>query len=160
MLIARAARAPDTSMLAADFDRTASVRRWLWATVALVLLMVMVGGATRLTGSGLSITEWRPVSGALPPLSAAEWQAEFDRYRAIPSMNCSTRACRCPNFSSFTWWSGAIAARPLFGLFYLAGFLWFAVRRAVSLAQTLILFGMGLLLALQGAVGWSWWRRA
>ena len=55
---------------------------WLWTVAALVILMVLVGGATRLTGSGLSITQWRPLSGALPPLSEADWAAEFARYQA------------------------------------------------------------------------------
>ena len=64
-------------------DRRA-VRLWLLAVAALVFAMVVVGGATRLTESGLSITEWQPVTGALPPLSDAAWQAEFEKYKAIP----------------------------------------------------------------------------
>ena len=60
------------------------IRLWLYAVAALVFAMVLVGGATRLTESGLSITEWKPVTGALPPLSEAQWQAEFEKYQAIP----------------------------------------------------------------------------
>ena len=60
------------------------VRVWLWSVAALVFLMVMVGGATRLTESGLSITEWRPVLGILPPLSEAAWLSEFEKYKQIP----------------------------------------------------------------------------
>src|SRR5271157_471089 len=59
-------------------------RNWLYLVAALVFAMVIVGGATRLTESGLSITQWKPVTGVIPPLSAADWQAEFDRYRQIP----------------------------------------------------------------------------
>jgi cytochrome c oxidase assembly protein subunit 15 len=55
----------------------AGIRRWLWIVAGLVFLMVVVGGATRLTGSGLSITEWKPITGALPPLSAESWTEEF-----------------------------------------------------------------------------------
>ena len=68
----------------ASFDDRRAVRSWLVAVAGLIFLMVLVGGATRLTESGLSITQWKPVTGVLPPLSAAEWQAEFDRYKQIP----------------------------------------------------------------------------
>ena len=65
-------------------DRSRPVAIWLFCVAALVLAMVVVGGATRLTGSGLSITEWRPVTGAIPPLSEAHWVQEFEKYRTIP----------------------------------------------------------------------------
>src|SRR6202451_1490891 len=61
-----------------------AIRLWLYAVAALVLAMVLVGGATRLTESGLSITEWKPVTGVLPPLSEGAWQAAFEKYQAIP----------------------------------------------------------------------------
>ena len=60
------------------------VRRWLYVIAALVALMVVLGGTTRLTGSGLSITEWKPVTGIVPPLSEADWQVEFEKYKSIP----------------------------------------------------------------------------
>ena len=65
-------------------DRMRSVRRWLYVIAALVALMVVLGGTTRLTGSGLSITEWKPVTGIVPPLSEADWRAEFEKYKLIP----------------------------------------------------------------------------
>ena len=71
-----------TSFLRSDRSRAVAV--WLLVVAALVLAMVVVGGATRLTDSGLSITQWKPVTGALPPMNLADWQAEFDRYRDIP----------------------------------------------------------------------------
>src|SRR3569833_4539302 len=64
-------------------DRLKPVRIWLYVVALMVLAMVMVGGITRLTDSGLSITEWQPISGAIPPLRAADWQAEFDNYKKI-----------------------------------------------------------------------------
>ncbi len=67
-----------------NLERSRSVAAWLFLVAALVVAMVLVGGATRLTGSGLSITQWKPVTGILPPLGAHAWQAEFARYRAIP----------------------------------------------------------------------------
>ena len=68
----------------AGLDDRPAVRFWLIAVASLVFLMVLVGGATRLTESGLSITQWKPVTGILPPLNGSEWQAEFDRYKQIP----------------------------------------------------------------------------
>ena len=64
--------------------RQRAIRLWLYAVAALIFAMVLVGGATRLTESGLSIVEWKPVTGTLPPLSEAAWQAEFDKYKTIP----------------------------------------------------------------------------
>ena len=137
------------------FDQSGAVRRWLWLTVALVFVMVMVGGATRLTGSGLSITEWRPVTGALPPLSAEHWISEFEKYKAIPQYQLMNRGMSLEEFKFIYWWEwGHRQLGRFIGVFYLGGFLWFALRRAVPPRISVILFGMGLLLALQGAVGW------
>jgi cytochrome c oxidase assembly protein subunit 15 len=68
-----------------------AIKIWLYAVAALVLAMVLVGGATRVTESGLSITEWKPVLGTLPPLNDAQWQSEFEKYRAIPNTAPSIR---------------------------------------------------------------------
>lgn len=70
-----------------------AVIAWLLAVLALLFAMIIVGGLTRLTDSGLSITEWKPVTGAVPPLSESAWEAEFEKYRQIPSTQLSTRAC-------------------------------------------------------------------
>lgn len=137
------------------FERTAGVRRWLWITVGLVFVMVLVGGATRLTGSGLSITEWRPVTGAVPPLNAAQWLAEFEKYKAIPQYELLNKGMSLGEFQFIYWWEwGHRQLGRFIGLFYLGGFAWFAARRAVAPRVSAVLFGMGLLLALQGAVGW------
>ena len=80
-----------TATLADDFC-TRAIRLWLYAVAALVLVMVLVGGATRLTESGLSITEWQPVTGALPPLSEGQWQAEFQKISPFRSTPNSTPA--------------------------------------------------------------------
>ncbi|MET0606872.1 MAG: COX15/CtaA family protein [Beijerinckiaceae bacterium] len=136
-------------------DRLAPVRLWLWITVALVLAMIVVGGATRLTGSGLSITEWRPVTGAIPPLSAADWLAEFERYRQIPQYELINKGMTLDDFKFIYWWEwGHRQLGRFIGVFYLAGFLWFSLRRIVNARTSVLLFGMGLLLGLQGAIGW------
>ena len=151
MRITHAARGANTDGL----DQTAGLRRWLWITIGLVFAMVMVGGATRLTGSGLSITEWKPVTGALPPMSADQWALEFEKYKAIPQYQLVNKGMTLADFQFIYWWEwGHRQLGRFIGLFYLGGFLWFAFKRTLPPLQTAILFGMGLLLGLQGAVGW------
>lgn len=136
-------------------DQTFAVRRWLWAVIALVFVMILVGGATRLTGSGLSITEWRPVTGALPPLSEEQWLSEFEKYKTIPQYELINKGMSLDDFKFIYWWEwGHRQLGRLIGLLYLAGFVWFAARRVVPVRTSIILFAMGLLLGLQGAVGW------
>jgi cytochrome c oxidase assembly protein subunit 15 len=136
-------------------DRSRAVALWLFVTAALVVAMVVVGGATRLTGSGLSITQWKPISGALPPLSLADWQAEFARYRAIPQFRFVNPNMTLDQFRFiYFWeWSHRLLAR-LLGVVFLLPLIWFAVRREIPRR----LFGqMGfvvLLLALEPLVGW------
>lgn len=131
------------------------VERWLLLTILLVVVMVTVGGATRLTGSGLSITEWRPITGALPPLSNAQWLAEFEKYRQISQYQLLNKGMSLGEFQFIYWWEwGHRQLGRLIGLVYLLGFFWIAFARLVTPAQSLILFGMGLLLGLQGLVGW------
>ncbi len=124
----------------------AGIRRWLWAVAALVFVMVVVGGATRLTGSGLSITEWKPITGALPPLSAETWASEFAKYRASPQYQLLNQGMSLGEFQFIYWWEwGHRQLGRFIGLVYLGGFLVIAALR---------LFGMGLLLGLQGTIGW------
>ncbi|AOO84554.1 heme A synthase [Bosea vaviloviae] len=133
----------------------AGIRRWLWIVAALVFVMVIVGGATRLTGSGLSITEWKPITGALPPLSEAAWAAEFEKYRASPQYQLLNAGMALAEFKFIYWWEwGHRQLGRFIGLVYLAGFLVVALRRLLPWRRTLTLFGMGLLLGLQGAIGW------
>jgi cytochrome c oxidase assembly protein subunit 15 len=143
-----------TATLADDF-RMRAIRLWLYAVAALVLVMVLVGGATRLTESGLSITEWRPVTGALPPLSEGQWQAEFQKYQAIPQYRELNRGMSLAEFKTIFWWEWThrLLGR-LIGIAFLLPFLWFLWRRWIpgELRPRLwFIFGLG---ALQGAVGW------
>lgn len=135
--------------------RSRAIRLWLYAVAALVLAMVLVGGATRLTESGLSITEWRPVMGALPPLSEGDWEAEFEKYRAIPQYRGLNRGMSLEQFKTIYWWEWAhrLLGR-LIGVAFLLPLLWFLWRGWVgrSLQSRLwIIFALG---ALQGGVGW------
>jgi heme a synthase len=128
---------------------------WLLAVAALVAAMVLLGGATRLTDSGLSIVEWRPVSGALPPLSAADWQAEFDRYRAYPEYQKINRGMSLDEFKRIYWfeWSHRQLGRAI-GAAFLLPFLWFLARGRIDRPLGLRLAGLFALGGLQGAVGW------
>ena len=136
-------------------DRSRAVAIWLFVMAALVLAMVIVGGATRLTGSGLSITEWKPVTGAIPPLSHADWLAEFARYREIPQYEQINRGMTLGEFQVIYWWewSHRLLGRLLCFAF-LAPFVWFAVRREIPRRLLWRLGGLFILGGLQGVVGW------
>ncbi|WP_051356328.1 COX15/CtaA family protein [Azorhizobium doebereinerae] len=132
-----------------------AVRMWLYVVAALIVAMVVVGGATRLTESGLSITEWKPVTGALPPLSDADWQAEFDKYKTIPQYEILNKGMGLEDFKRIFWWEWAhrLLGRVI-GLAFFLPFVYFAARgmlRGALLARCLALFLLG---GLQGAVGW------
>jgi cytochrome c oxidase assembly protein subunit 15 len=140
--------------LADDF-RTRAIRLWLYAVAALVLVMVLVGGATRLTESGLSITEWQPVTGALPPLSEEQWQAEFQKYQAIPQYRELNRGMTLLQFKTIFWWEWAHRSLGrLIGAAFLLPFLWFLWRGWIASGLRPRLWFIFALGALQGAVGW------
>jgi len=136
-------------------DRVRPVAIWLLAVAVLVLGMVVLGGTTRLTGSGLSITQWKPISGALPPLSQADWQAAFDGYRAIPQFRFVNPGMTLEQFRFIYWWewSHRFLAR-LLGLVFLAPFAWFAIRREIPRRLWEPLGVVILLCALEPIVGW------
>jgi cytochrome c oxidase assembly protein subunit 15 len=136
-------------------DRSRAVAIWLFVVAALVLAMVVVGGATRLTDSGLSITEWKPVTGALPPMNLADWQAEFARYRDIPQYRLVNPDMDLAQFKTIYWWewSHRLLGR-LVGAAFALPLIWFAVRREIPQRLLLRLGGLFILGGLQGAVGW------
>ena len=136
-------------------DRSKPVAIWLFVVAAMVLAMVIVGGATRLTDSGLSITEWKPVTGALPPLSQADWDAEFALYKQIPQYSQLNAGMTMADFQTIYWWewSHRLLGR-LVGLVFFVPFAWFAIRRQLPRRLFLRLGGIFLLGGLQGAVGW------
>src|SRR5271157_277851 len=102
---------------------------WLWSLAALVFLMVVVGGATRLTESGLSITEWKPLTGALPPLKDADWREAFEKYQQIPQYRELFPDMDLARFKTiYAWeWSHRLLGR-LLGLIFAIPFLWFLAR--------------------------------
>jgi cytochrome c oxidase assembly protein subunit 15 len=133
----------------------AAIAAWLSVLFALVVAMIAVGGLTRLADAGLAITEWRPVTGALPPLDAAAWEAEFARYRETPQHALVNPDMTLAEFRRIYWWEwGHRQLGRAIGVVWGAGFLWFLVRRRIPPGWTPRLLGLGLLGGLQGAVGW------
>lgn len=131
------------------------IRAWLMVLFAMVVVMVVVGGLTRLTDSGLSITEWRPVTGAMPPLSEAAWQSEFEKYQAIPEYQLQNKGMSLQEFKFIYWWEwGHRQLGRTIGLVWAIGFFGFMVARKIPTGWTRPLLGIGLLGGLQGAVGW------
>ena len=130
---------------------------WLWTVAALVVIMVLVGGITRLTESGLSITEWKPVSGALPPLSEADWQAQFAAYKQIPQFTQVNGPAGMTleqyKFIFFWEWFHRLIGRVI-GLAFALPLAWFWWKRAIPQGFKLRLLGLLALGGLQGAVGW------
>ncbi|MEQ6247995.1 heme A synthase [Sulfitobacter sp. HNIBRBA3233] len=132
-----------------------AIRVWLMILFALVFLMILVGGATRLTDSGLSITEWRPVTGALPPLNAEDWASEFDKYRQIDEYQLQNKGMTLSEFKFIYWWEwGHRQLGRVIGLVWFLGFMWFLLRRQIPAGWTPRLLLLGGLGGLQGAIGW------
>lgn len=131
------------------------VRLWLLAVAALVFALVVVGGATRLTDSGLSITEWKPVTGAIPPLTHDHWLEEFAKYRASPQYEAVNRGMSLAEFQFIYWWEWAhrLLGR-LTGAAMLLPWLVFVAKGWLRGRLAAATFGIGLLMGLQGLVGW------
>jgi cytochrome c oxidase assembly protein subunit 15 len=132
-----------------------TIRLWLLAVAGLVFVMVLVGGATRVTESGLSIVEWQPVTGTLPPRSQADWQREFEKYRAIPQYRIVNRGMSLGDFKTIYWWEWThrLLGRVI-GAVFLLPFLFFLWRGWIGRglrARLWLIFALG---AAQGGIGW------
>ncbi|MFZ8873036.1 MAG: heme A synthase [Paracoccaceae bacterium] len=131
------------------------IRLWLIALFVLVGFMIAVGGLTRLTDSGLSITEWRPLTGAIPPLSDAAWDAEFEKYQQIPEYQLQNLGMSLSEFKVIYWWEwGHRQLGRAIGLVWALGFLVFLLRKTIPVGWTGRLLFVGALGGLQGAIGW------
>jgi cytochrome c oxidase assembly protein subunit 15 len=132
-----------------------AVGLWLLAVTLVILAMVVVGGLTRLTGSGLSITEWQPIMGAIPPLNDAQWADAFAKYRHIPQYAAENQGMTLDGFKGIFWWewSHRFLGRML-GVLFAVPFVWFAATGAIARAawpRFIVLFALG---GLQGLIGW------
>nr|WP_306266069.1 COX15/CtaA family protein [Pararhizobium sp. IMCC3301] len=147
--------AQTTAIPDAAEHNTGAIRLWLYLICFLIFIMVIIGGVTRLTDSGLSITEWKPLLGAIPPWNEANWLQEFEKYRQIPEYQLQNKGMSLAEFQFIYWWEwGHRFFGRLIGLVYLLPFVWFAWRKAIPkplYPKLLILFALG---GLQGFVGW------
>lgn len=136
-------------------DQSRAVAIWLFVTAALVFAMVVVGGITRLTGSGLSITEWKPIMGAVPPMNAADWAEAFEKYRAIPQYEQVNAGMTLGEFKGIFWWEWIHRQLGrLIGIVFALPFLVFLVLRRMPrrlIWRCAVLLGLG---GLQGLIGW------
>jgi len=137
-----------------EASRTA-IAKWLLACCALVFAMVVLGGVTRLTHSGLSIVEWQPLAGAIPPVTAADWNALFEKYQATPEYREVNRGMSLAQFKGIFWleYFHRLLGR-LIGLVFFIPLVWFVARRRIDGALGMKLAGVFVLGALQGALGW------
>ncbi len=128
---------------------------WLLIGVAMIMIQVLLGGITRLTESGLSITEWKPLTGVLPPLNTVQWQAEFDKYKNTDQFRYIHADFKLADFKFiFFWeWLHRLWAR-LLGVVFLIGFAYFLIRKKFSKEMIIPMIILFLLGALQGFVGW------
>ena len=132
-----------------------AIAAWLWSLAGLVALMVLVGGLTRLTDSGLSITVWAPVMGVIPPLSEADWQAAFDAYKQTAEFREQNHWMTLADFKPIYWWEwGHRLLGRLIGLVWAAGLVTFLALRVVPRGWGWRLAAPGLLGAVQGGIGW------
>jgi cytochrome c oxidase assembly protein subunit 15 len=135
--------------------RPRPIAAWLITIAVMVFIMIVVGGITRLTESGLSMVRWEPISGAIPPLNEADWQAEFDHYRATPQYQLVNAAMTLDDFKAIFFWEYVhrLLGR-LIALAFALPLLWFWWRRAIPAGYGWKLGGIFALGALQGAIGW------
>lgn len=135
--------------------RLRAVAYWLFLVAALIVLMVVIGGITRLTESGLSITQWKPISGIVPPLNDAEWQAEFANYKRIPEYQQLNQGMTLAGFKAIFFWEyfHRLLGR-LIGLTFAVPLVWFAIRRQIPRGYGWRLVALLALGGLQGAIGW------
>ena len=135
--------------------RPAVLARWLWCVAALIVAMVVVGGITRLTESGLSITQWKPISGIIPPLNAAQWQAEFANYQKIPEYQQLNRGMTLAGFKAIFFWEYVhrLLCRAI-GLAFALPLAWFAVKKRIPRGYGWRLTAILALGGMQGAIGW------
>jgi cytochrome c oxidase assembly protein subunit 15 len=136
-------------------DRLKPVRIWLYVIALMVLAMVVVGGLTRLTESGLSITEWKPITGIIPPLSESDWQSEFEAYQQIPQYQVLNQGMTLDEFKFIYFWEWFHRALGrVIGLVFAVPFLIFLVQRRFTWSLAAPLAGLFVLGGFQGALGW------
>ncbi|RYY23073.1 MAG: heme A synthase [Sphingomonadales bacterium] len=138
-----------------SFTRPRAIANWLFFVAGLIVLMIVIGGITRLTESGLSITQWKPISGTIPPLNEAQWLAEFENYKKIPEYTQLNQGMTLAGFKAIFFWEyiHRLLGR-LIGIAFAVPLAWFWIKKQIPRGygwRLLALFGLG---GLQGAIGW------
>ncbi|KAI9063389.1 COX15-CtaA-domain-containing protein [Trametes sanguinea] len=132
-----------------------SVGFWLLASAGLVFAVIVVGGITRLTESGLSITEWKPITGVIPPLSQAQWEEEFEKYKATPEFKLLNHSITLEEFKGIFFWEwGHRVLGRIIGVSFVVPLAYFALRKRLTATLPKHLTAMALLIGAQGALGW------
>ena len=132
-----------------------TIQLWLKTLFVLIVLIILVGGLTRLTDSGLSITEWKPITGALPPLSAESWATEFNKYKQIPEYKLQNEGMSLSEFKFIYWWEwGHRQLGRVIGLVWFFGFISLLLFGKIQKPWRLRLLLIGVLIGVQGTVGW------
>ena len=148
-------RSSDSAVTIVASRSSRPVELWLFGIAVLVFAMVVVGGATRLTGSGLSITEWQPIMGLLPPLSEPAWQVAFEKYKQIPQYQLLNKGMSLDAFKNIFWWEwGHRFLGRFLGVAFLLPFLVFLAQGRIKGALIWKIGGLFMLGGLQGALGW------
>ncbi|MEO0312224.1 MAG: hypothetical protein RIQ89_1881, partial [Bacteroidota bacterium] len=131
------------------------IARWYLAGAILIFLMVVIGGITRLTGSGMSITEWKPITGTIPPLSEATWQQEFEKYKDIPQFKLINYDFTLADFKQIYFWEyfHRLIARVL-GLVFIIPFIYFIIYHKIDKVNKRKALSLFLLGGIQGFLGW------
>ena len=149
------APAPQPGLIDRGTGARGAIRLWLALIFVLVAAMILVGGLTRLTDSGLSITEWKPLHGAIPPMGEAEWAEEFAKYQASPEYQLQNKGMTLEAFKTIFWWEwGHRQLGRVVGLVWAVGFVAFWATKRIPAGWTGRLLGLGALGGLQGAIGW------
>lgn len=131
------------------------IERWLWIVAAMVVAIVVIGGITRLTESGLSITEWKPVSGVMPPITEADWLAEFEKYKKIPEYQQINKGMSLADFKTIYFWEWIHRQwGRMIGVAMVVPLVYFAARRMLPPGYGIRLLAVTALIGLQGAIGW------
>ncbi|MDA8712266.1 COX15/CtaA family protein [Alphaproteobacteria bacterium] len=144
-----------TNAISAPSAADRQIALWLFTVAGFVMLMVLVGGLTRLTDSGLSITEWAPIRGALPPFTQADWLAEFEKYKQIPEYQLVNLGMSLAEFKFIYWWEwGHRFLGRIVGLVFFIPFIVFLAQKKISRTQLPPLLGLFALGGLQGFMGW------
>ncbi len=147
-------QAPEKVRIAPRDSNPQSVRKWLWLLFALVAIMILVGGLTRLTDSGLSITDWDLVMGTLPPMSDAAWAENFTKYQGTQEYQLQNASMTLAEYKSIFWWEwGHRFLGRIIGLVWIAGFVLFALRKQMRRDRMTSIFSIGILIGLQGVIG-------